>query len=289
MTEIERIEHYIDLLEHQLGWDIILYDECGLLSGTALASLPQLGKWHMNAYCLRIKGSRRLRERCVRLKPNFVDRVRNGRGVVKSTCYCGVTEYAMPITYKGELLCIVAATGFCGELQERIVRHLSERLEMTSDQLMELRSSALRGGEQEEHVVAAIEILAQLLTQFIMEETGIPKLLEDAECDGNAYIMLARHYIAQHFSDPIQTEGVARHCHLSKSHLEHLFSRTLGRGVAEEIRLCRMQYAKELLCTTDYTVKYIAFLSGFSSSDYFATAFRKQVGVSPLRYRKGER
>ena len=289
MTGIERIGNYIDLLEHQLGWDIILYDESGLLSGTPIAVLPQLGKWHTNAYCLRIKGNRRLRARCVRLKPNFVDRVRSGKGVVKSTCHCGVTEYAMPITYKGELLCIVAATGFCGDLSERVCRHLSERMEMPLDQLMELRGSALRVGENEGHVVAAMEILSRLLAQYIMEETKIPKLLDDAECDGNAYITLARRYITQHFSDPIQTEAVARHCHLSKSHLEHLFSRTLGHGVAEEIRLCRLQYAKELLCTTDYTVKYIAFLSGFSSSDYFATAFRKQVGVTPLRYRKGER
>ena len=286
MVGMEVIRKYIDLLEHQLGWDIIIYDESGLLSMTELAGLTQVGKWHTNAYCLRIKSNKRLRKRCVGLKPDFVRRALEGQGVVGSTCFCGVTEYVAPIRYQGRLICMVAATGFCGDLPERILRHVGERVGLSLDQLMALRKSALDADADGGSVSAALEILASLLLQYITEETRIPALLEDADCEGNEHVFAARQYISQHFSEAIHTDSVAAHCHLSKSHLEHLFCRTIGHGIAQEIRLCRLQYARELLCTTNDSIRYISFISGFSSSDYFATAFKKHFQLSPLQYRR---
>ena len=288
MAELKTIQNYIDLLENRLGWDVILYDESGLLSKTELATLAQLGKWHTNSYCLKMKGNKRLRTKCVRLKSGFLNRVQAGNGVVKSTCFCGVTEYVVPIRYREHLIGMVSVTGFCGELPDRIYRHLSERVGLSYEELMELRASALLTGENEGHVFAALEMLGKLLLQYIMEETKIPAMLEDADCEGNEHVLMARRYIAQHFSEPIQTETVAKQCHLSKSHLEHLFCKAMGHGIAEEIRICRLYYAQELLCTTDYSIKYISFIAGFSSSDYFATAFKKHFCQSPLQYRRSK-
>ena len=287
MVELWEIRRYINLLEQRLGWDVILYDECGLLSITELATLEQTGKWHTNPYCLKIKSNKRLHRKCVRLKQRFVSKVLAGQGVVKSTCFCGVTEYAVPIRYQERLLCIVAATGFCGELPDRICEHLSDRVGLSRQELMELRATALLSCEEEE-VKASVSILARLLSQYILEQTKLPALLDDADCEGNEHVLTARRYIAHHFTEPIQTDSVARHCYLSRSHLEHLFCKTLGHGVAEEIRLCRLQYAQELLCTTDYSVRYVSLAVGFSSPDYFATAFKKQFGLSPLQYRKSK-
>ena len=288
MVGFEELKNYIALLEEQLGWDVIIYDECGLFSATELASLSQMGKWHTNPYCLKIKSNKRLRTKCVRLKRAFVDKALRGNGVVKSTCFCGVTEYVVPIKYRDHLICMVSATGFLGELPDRIYMHLGERLGISYDQLMELRSLSLLETRDERHVHAAVGILAHLLFQYVMESTKIPAMLDDAECEGNEHVLLARRYIAQHFAEPIQTESVAKHCHLSKSHLEHLFCRAIGHGIAEEIRLCRLHYAKELLCTTDDSIRYISYVSGFSSSDYFATSFKRQFGLSPLQYRKNK-
>lgn len=289
MTELETIKAYMDLLERRLGWDLIIYDECGKLCETALASLSQLGKWHTNPYCLKIKSSKRLRTKCIRLKQNFVDKVLGGKGVVRSTCFCGVSEFVMPIRYGEHLVCMVAATGFLGDLPERIYKNMSSRVGMDAEQFAELRTESLKRLEDEAHVIAAIEILGQLISRYITEHTDIPAMLDDANREDNEHVLMARKYIERHFAEPLCTDSVARHCHLSKSHLEHLFCQSLGHGIAEEIRLCRLNLAKELLCTTDDSVKYISYLCGFSSTDYFATVFKRYFHLSPLQYRKQKR
>lgn len=49
----------------------------------------------------------------------------------------------------------------------------------------------------------------------------------------------------------------------------------------------RIDRAKALLTTTSRTVTEISATTGFSTPNYFATVFRRRVGVSPSVYRKG--
>jgi transcriptional regulator GlxA family with amidase domain len=48
----------------------------------------------------------------------------------------------------------------------------------------------------------------------------------------------------------------------------------------------RIQRAKNLLGSSQRTMSEIALACGFSSSQHFATAFRKQVGTTPGAYRR---
>lgn len=289
MEKLAYIRHYIDILEHELGLNIVIYDECRLLSQTPLTTLPQIGKWHTNPYCLKIKENDRLRARCVYLKQAFINRVLQGNGVVKSTCFCGVTEYALPIQYDGRLVCLISAIGYLGQISERMITLLSQRVGLGRDQLLSLRQSALLKTDREEVVIHAVELLGYLLGRFIIEETKIPTLLDTARREGNDHVFKAMAYIAQNFSSPIHADALAEHCHVSTSYLQHLFSEVIGHGIAEEIRHQRLSYAKELLCTTDYSIRYICFLSGFSSTDYFSTVFKKYFKLPPLQYRKRHR
>ncbi len=286
MENLQIISDYIDILETHLGLDIIIYDECRLLSLTKLANLPQMGKWHTNHYCLKIKENKDLRHRCVHLKQDFVNKILNGEGVVKSTCYCGVTEYVSPIKCGEHLICLVSAVGFCGEVRDSTYKILSKRVGLTYEKFMSLRESALLKADDEQTVINAVKILSFMLEHYILEETSIAELLNTASRVSNEHIIRATEYIAQNFSKPIDAAAVANYCHISESHLMHLFSAVIGHGIAEEIRLCRLKYAEELLCTTEYSVRYISFICGFSSSDYFSTVFKKHFKESPLQYRK---
>ena len=52
------------------------------------------------------------------------------------------------------------------------------------------------------------------------------------------------------------------------------------------ILLLRIRNAQVLLETTDGTVSEIARIVGYENSMYFSRLFRKEKGVSPLKYRK---
>ena len=277
---------YIDILQDQLGLDIIIYDECRLLQNTCISNISAVGKWHTNPYCLKIKENRQLRHRCVALKPNFVDKILSGNGVVKSTCYCGVTEYALPIRMDGHLVCLVSATGFFGALRGSTARLLSRRVGLCCADFVELRKDALLGEFDEAAVIRAIEILGYLLERVLLTHTDIPRRIAAMHRNRNGHVQKATNYISHHFAEQIDATAVAKYCHVNTSYLQHLFSEVLGYGIAEEIRFCRMAYAEELLCTTDSSVRYISYLAGFSSPDYFSTAFKKHFGVSPMEYKK---
>ncbi len=283
---MEIIKKYIDMLESALGLDIIIYIENRLLSKTGLIQLPQLGKWHTNPYCLKIKESRELHGRCVSLKPAFVNKVLRGEGVVKSTCFCGVTEYVCAIKHGEHLICLVSATGFLGNVREGMDEFICDRVGIDYKELRALRQKVLLPTDNEQHVICAVEILSSMIQRYIEEETEIPTLLRELQHEGNGHVVRAMEYISKNFTERISTESVAEHCHLSVSHLKHLFLKVIGHGVAEEIRLCRLAYAEELLCTTEYSIKYISFISGFSSADYFSTAFKCRFKLTPNQYRR---
>ena len=286
MQTLEIIQNYMDLLENQLGMDIIIYDECRLLPATELSRLSQTGKWHVNSYCLKIKENKDLQRRCVNLKQDFVNKVLAGSGVVKSTCYCGVTEYVAPIKCGDYLVCMVAASGYIGDLHDCTLRALAKRVGLTYEKFKSIRGGALSEAENEQNIIRSIEILHHLLERYVLEETKIPEMLDERRRKTNEYVNMATEYISKNFLIPIDSQDVAKHCHISESHLKHLFSAAVGHGIAEEIRDLRLNYAKELLCTTEYSVKYISFASCFASSDYFSTVFKKKFKISPLEYRR---
>ena len=55
------------------------------------------------------------------------------------------------------------------------------------------------------------------------------------------------------------------------------------------ILLLRIRNAQVLLETTDGTVSEIARIVGYENPMYFSRLFRKEKGVSPLKYRKAFR
>ena len=48
----------------------------------------------------------------------------------------------------------------------------------------------------------------------------------------------------------------------------------------------RIQEAKVLLSTTNLQISEISIIIGFTSQSYFAQAFKKAMGISPIHFRK---
>lgn len=53
----------------------------------------------------------------------------------------------------------------------------------------------------------------------------------------------------------------------------------------EYILNLRIEQAKKLLKTSSLPITDVALMSGFNNSNYFSTAFKKEVGKSPVEYR----
>ena len=68
---------------------------------------------------------------------------------------------------------------------------------------------------------------------------------------------------------------------ISSSTLLRMFDKNVGTTPARYIMLQRIEYAKQLLLSTDYTIDRIAGILSFTDSRHFYKVFRKEVGMAP--------
>lgn len=97
-----------------------------------------------------------------------------------------------------------------------------------------------------------------------------------------------RHFLDEHFQQPITLEMLAGQFNLSRPYLCRLFRREVGRTIVQYLHQRRVEHAMALLDTTSRRVVDIAMESGFTDLSHFNTVFRKLVGMSPGDFRKRE-
>lgn len=95
----------------------------------------------------------------------------------------------------------------------------------------------------------------------------------------------AQRFILEHLTEPFRIDEAAEAAGISVGRLHVRFAAETGQTPADW-RLRRLiARAKSELRSTPRAVTDIAIGLGFSSSQYFATAFRRITGVTPLAYR----
>lgn len=280
------ITKQIDIIEQSTGAEITIHDSYDILAKSELAKLPQFKRWHLNKYCIFVKDNPQIFRKCTSLKHAFFEKVIHNNCIIKSTCFCGVAEFAVPILINGINLGIVSLTGFIGDFSERKYRNLAKRLGIPLDKLLNIRNEHLKKINHQITIEAQLEILIFLIKEFLTNESKILDFINEKNKVGNSYILKALEYIDRNFTKDISVKDVAENCFISVPYLQSLFSNLCGHGVAEEIRNKRVEYAKELLLTTEYSIKQIAFEGGFKSADYFSVVFKKCCNTTPLKYRK---
>lgn len=103
--------------------------------------------------------------------------------------------------------------------------------------------------------------------------------------DNNIVNMAAR-FIEENCCQKIDVTDVAKSVHLSYSHLSRLFKLHLGESLNHYINKARLKKAQYLLKCSDKDIDSIASESGFRSSIYFCSIFKKTIGMSPGHYRR---
>lgn len=96
----------------------------------------------------------------------------------------------------------------------------------------------------------------------------------------------AKQYIQAHYSDTeMSLEKICSYLHLSTSHFSTLFKRETGISFASYLTQVRLNEAVKLLNTTECLLSEIAQKVGYNESTYFSYVFKKQFGMSPVKYR----
>lgn len=93
-------------------------------------------------------------------------------------------------------------------------------------------------------------------------------------------------YIKQNFAKDITSGMIAQELHVSEGYLRTVFKKDMGLTVKEYILQHQIEYAKKLLKEDKKRIYEIAKLCGFSSSQHFCRAFRRETGMAPGDFNK---
>ena len=83
----------------------------------------------------------------------------------------------------------------------------------------------------------------------------------------------------------LTVEELAAFLNISRVQLYRKVKAILGINISEHINNLRLDKAAKMLKTSDLNIAEVGYASGFSSPNYFSTAFKNKYGVSPKEYK----
>ncbi|CAG9235140.1 Transcriptional regulator [Burkholderia gladioli] len=96
-------------------------------------------------------------------------------------------------------------------------------------------------------------------------------------------------YLGEHYATPISMDELARHAHVSPSHLSHLFRHSLDTAFKPLLQCIRIEKSKELLTHgAGMRITDVALSVGFGDLSHFEKSFRRMVGMSPREFRHAD-
>lgn len=95
--------------------------------------------------------------------------------------------------------------------------------------------------------------------------------------------------IAESFTEAISLDWLANRLGISKYHLSHLFVKAMGTNFRDYVNSFRLDYALQLIRSTDQSMNEIAFATGFESQRSFNRVFRKKFGIPPIQLRRANK
>lgn len=150
--------------------------------------------------------------------------------------------------------------------------------------LLERIGYYFRAGEREKTGEMQLDLMLFQLYALLSEEMDKNRQNADLK-EANRARKVIRH-IEENLDAELNLEQLSRQYGVSSRCVRKYFERQMGIGANEYITMLRIGKAKRLLWNQDYSVTDVAFLSGFSSSQYFCRVFHKHLGVAPAEYRK---
>ena len=93
-------------------------------------------------------------------------------------------------------------------------------------------------------------------------------------------------YINEFYSKQIKITDLAKMENVSMTTYNLHFKRQMGMSPTQYISSLRMHSAKELLESSELSVKEIGIMCGYDDFNFFTKSFKKHTGLSPLAYRK---
>ena len=234
---------------------------------------------HRNPFCPLVKTDPNAWQKCIQCQQKVLKEYK--KEFFFGMCYAGVEEYVFFANDK--IFVSVSGYGINEEKAIERIEYLSREYFLDKESLLYVYKNGLKKEkENEEQLTTLIKPLCYMLNflQFIILD--IPERVETKSVLFDSML----NYVQFNFMNEITIRDIAQACACSHSTVCHVFKQYTGKSIKKYIDNLRINQAKRLLSTSDLPINRIAQLCGFSNINYFPTAFKKQIGISPTEYRR---
>ena len=141
--------------------------------------------------------------------------------------------------------------------------------------------------------ISNIERMTQVLpiqAAVVEYEREFARAVEQVKHDSehNHYVERAKEYVAEHIDESIRVVQIGEALGINENYLTGLFHKYEGITLQHYIRKEKVRQAKELLLYSSYSCSEIAALLCFSTQSHFSSAFKREVGMTPAKYRESK-
>ena len=230
-------------------------------------------------------------------------------------CHAGLIDFAIPLIvdglYLGALMAgqVLLDSDNSDSEPERILQGVSNTLDFKEDSDFR-QSYALLPVMRLEKIVALANMLSHIgdycVEQAVLREAVVQQSanVQSADSSGNPaddkaserngakpakepnkLLLPALVYIKKHPQEKITLSKMATLCSISTSYFSKLFSKENLGNLSDYVNHTKMERAKELLTSTDWSIGAIAENMGFDDCGYFIKVFKRETNRTPLEYR----
>lgn len=266
---IDDINNYITYL-NSCGFSVSVHGRtvCGLLEHNI----------HRNPFCEFVKTDGEAWDKCIGCQQRVFDF--SGKEFFFGMCHAGVEEYvffADPRTFIS-----VSGYGISRKKARGRISDLSKKFCLNREELLNIYETGLKHAPEDiDELKTLIKPLCHMLSLLNIMIGDI----SESETKSKTFDSILA-FVQRNATQNISLRDIAQACSCSESAVSHLFKTYTNEPVKKYIMKMRIKTAENFLLKSDLPVTDIALLSGFSNTNYFSTAFKKQNGVNPTEYRK---
>ncbi len=235
---------------------------------------------HHSSYCEILRRCPKALEKCALCDKEACIKSKQAKGIVIYQCHAGLVEAVTPIRYEDM---VIGYMMFGQVLQTKdFDKSWEETLPKLANfdvDIQELKQSFYKRKNLSEDKIHAASRIMQACAGYLYLSKMISLKKDSLESR-------ISQYISTHLTDDLSVDRLCEVFSISKTHLYEIAEYNYGCGIAEHIRACRMELAKQLLLDTDKSINEIAALCGVPDYNYFTKIFKRYYGITPREYRR---
>lgn len=231
-------------------------------------------------FCAYVRSIKKGADKCLESNKKSFERSRKTGTLEIFKCHAGLIETTVPLLDNGAVIAYIMFGQITDNASHKeIAAILRESVEKIQPSDKGLDASIYNVTyKTEEQIMAAARIL-EACTFYVLLKDMISLQRENFMQNLNGFLI-------SHLSEDLSVERLMNEFHISKNKLYDSCNKYLSTGIAEHIKLLRIEEARRLLKETDFSVNHISDLVGFNDYNYFCRVFKQKTGISALKYRK---